>query len=98
MRNRQIFARFFVPVLVFSYYIGIRTFSVLLRGGCDTEKLDEIVEKYGLKLHTAENIIDSHELMYWVGGDFMDEESLSWAYIYEDGYFHAEGEVELPMY
>ena len=59
------------------------------------EKLYEIAEKYGLKLHTAENIIDSPELMYRVGGDFMDEESLSWAYIYEDGYFHAEGEVEL---
>ena len=59
------------------------------------EKLDEIAEKYGLKLHTTENIIDSPELMYRVGGDFMDEESLSWAYIYEDGYFGAEGEVEL---
>lgn len=59
------------------------------------EKLDEIAEKYGLKLHTVENIIDSDELMYRVGGDFMEVEALSWAYIYEDGYFHAEGEAEL---
>ena len=60
------------------------------------EKLDEIVEKYGLKLHTAEDIIDPYELMYRVGGEFMEDGILSWAYIYEDGYFLAEGDVELP--
>lgn len=60
------------------------------------EKLDEITGKYGLKLHTAQNIIDPHELMYRVGGDFMEGGILSWAYIYEDGYFLAEGDVELP--
>ena len=60
------------------------------------EKLDEIAGKYGLKLHTAEDIIDPQELMYRVGGDFMEDGTLSWAYIYEDGYFQAEGDVELP--
>ena len=59
------------------------------------EKLDEIVEKYGLKLHTDINDIDQDELMYRVGGSFMDKESLTWAYMYEDGYFHVEGDVEL---
>ena len=60
------------------------------------EKLDEIVEKYGLKLHTVVNFIDSDELMYRVGGDFVDRESISWAYMYEDGYFQAECDMELP--
>ena len=59
------------------------------------EKLDEIVEKYGLKLHTDVNVIDQDELMYRVGGSFMDKESLTWAYMYEDGFFHVEGDVEL---
>lgn len=59
------------------------------------EKLDEIVEKYGLKLHTDINVIDQEELMYRVGGYFMEKEYLTWAYMYEDGYFHVEGDVEL---
>ncbi|MCH5269433.1 MAG: hypothetical protein J1E83_01665 [Lachnospiraceae bacterium] len=59
------------------------------------EKLDEIAQKYGLKLHTAVNFIDSDELMYRVGGDFVDRESISWSYMYEDGYFQAEGDMEL---
>lgn len=59
------------------------------------EKLDEIAGKYRLRLHTVENVIDSDELMYRVGGEFMDKDSLSWAYMYEDGYFHAEGEAQL---
>ena len=44
------------------------------------EKLDEIAEKYGLKLHTECNVINQDELMKRVGGCFMDEESLTWAY------------------
>lgn len=59
------------------------------------EKMDEIAERYGLKLHTDVNYVDHDELMYRVGGDFLDEGSLSWAYVYEDGYFQAEGEMEL---
>ena len=59
------------------------------------EKLDEIVKKYGLKLHTEINVIDPEELMYRVGGRFIDCDFLTWAYIYEDGYFHVEGDVAL---
>lgn len=59
------------------------------------EKLDEIAGKYGLKLHVEENVIDQKELTYRVGGRFMDEELLSWGYMYEDGYFHMDGEVEM---
>ena len=59
------------------------------------EKLDEIVGKYGLKLHTNRDIIDQWELMHRVGGDFMEKECLTWAYIYEDGSFSVEGDVEL---
>lgn len=59
------------------------------------EKLDEIAEKYGLKLHMEINVIDPDELMYRVGGNFIDCDFLTWAYIYEDGYFHVEGDVKL---
>ena len=59
------------------------------------EKLDEIVEKYKLKLHRNFNVIDQEELMYRVGGEFMDKELLTWAFIYEDGMFHVEGDVGL---
>ena len=59
------------------------------------EKLDEIAAKYGLKLHTECNVINQDELMKRVGGCFMDEESLTWAYMYEDGYFHVEGNIKL---
>ena len=59
------------------------------------EKLDEIADKYDLKLHTEMNLIDQDELMYRVGGSFIDKEYLTWAYIYENGSFHVEGDVEL---
>ncbi len=58
-------------------------------------KLDEIAAKYGLKLHTECNVINQDELMKRVGGCFMDKKSLTWAYMYEDGYFHVEGDVKL---
>lgn len=59
------------------------------------EKLNEIVTKFGLKLHTECNVINQEELMNRVGGCFIDKESLTWAYMYEDGYFHVEGNVNL---
>ena len=59
------------------------------------EKLDEIAEKYDLKLHTDIDLIKPEELMYRVGGCFMDTKLLDWAYIYEDGYFHVDGDAEL---
>lgn len=61
------------------------------------EKLDEIANKYGLKLHNEVNIINMDELMYRVGGNFMDTVK-GGAYIYEDGSFHFEGDVELDGY
>lgn len=61
------------------------------------EKLDEIAEKYELELHSEINIINKDELMYRVGGNFMDTD---WggAYIYEDGTFMFDGNAELNEY
>lgn len=61
------------------------------------EKLDEIANKYGLKLHNEVNVISQEELIYRVGGDFMDN-VIGGAYIYEDGSFHFEGDIELDGY
>lgn len=61
------------------------------------EKLDEIANKYGLNLHNEVNIISRDELMYRVGGSFMAT-VMGGAYIYEDGSFHFEGDVELDRY
>lgn len=60
------------------------------------EKLDEIVNAYGLKLHRELNIIDPGEMEYRVGGSFMGEGcTMYWGYIYEDGSFHIEGDARL---
>jgi hypothetical protein len=56
------------------------------------EKLDEIAEKYGLKLHSEVNFVDYEELIYCVGS-FMD--ASGGGYIYEDGSFQFEGDAEL---
>lgn len=61
------------------------------------EKLDEIADKYGLKLHQEVNIIDQDELMYRVGGRFVDAVR-GGGYIYDDGTFHFEGDAELDRY
>ena len=50
--------------------------------------------RYGLKLHSEVNVINQEELMYRVGGDFMDVGALTLAYMYEDGTFHVEGSLE----
>lgn len=61
------------------------------------EKLDEIADKYELELHSEINIINRDELMYRVGGNFIDTD---WggAYIYEDGSFQFEGRTKLDEY
>ena len=60
------------------------------------DKLVEIADKYGLRLHTEMNAVDQEELDYRVGGSFMgDELSRGWAYIYEDGTFQFDGEALL---
>ena len=60
------------------------------------DKLMEIADKYGLRLHTEMNAVDQEELDYRVGGSFMgDELSRGWSYIYEDGTFQFDGEALL---
>ncbi len=60
------------------------------------DKLEEIIQKYGLKLHTDVNIVSQEELVFRVGGDFMRDELIKyWAYIYEDGSFQFDGDMEL---
>ncbi len=58
------------------------------------DKLDEIVNKYQLRLHTTLNTVNPEELAYRVGGEFMPGQTC-WAYIYEDGTFQFDGEIEL---
>lgn len=61
-----------------------------------TDKLEEIVQKYGLKLHTDVDIISQEELVFRLGGDFMQDELIKyWAYIYEDGSFQFDGDIKL---
>lgn len=58
------------------------------------DKLRDIAEKYGLKLHSEMNMINEEELDYRVGGTFVGEGlSRGWAYFYENGTFQFEGEV-----
>jgi len=62
------------------------------------DKLEEIVEKYGLKLHRAIELDLSEEDLYKRAGTgkFLGENNSSFsAYIYEDGTFHIDGEVVL---
>lgn len=60
------------------------------------EKLDEIAEKYGLKLHREMNVVSAEELEYRVGGAFLAEDCTKyWGYIYENGTFHCEADVEI---
>lgn len=54
------------------------------------EKLDEIVDRYGLKLHTEMNFISGQEMEYRVGGSFLQDCELYWGYIYENGTFLLE--------
>ncbi|MCM1561705.1 MAG: hypothetical protein NC123_19550 [Butyrivibrio sp.] len=60
------------------------------------DQLEEIIQRYGLKLHTDINVVNQEELAFRVGGDFMQEPLRRyWAYIYEDGTFQFDGDVEL---
>lgn len=63
------------------------------------DKLEEIIQKYGLKLHRDINVVSQEELAFRVGGDFMQDELIRyWAYIYEDGTFQFDGDIELQDY
>lgn len=60
------------------------------------DKLEEIIQKYGLKLHTDMNVVSQEELEFRVGGTFMQDELIRyWGYIYEDGTFSFDGDIEL---
>ena len=56
------------------------------------EKLDEIAEKYDLKLHTQLDVVSQKELEYRVGCSLTGSYG---GYIYEDGSFAYDGETEL---
>lgn len=63
------------------------------------DKLEEIIQKHGLKLHTDINVVSQDELVFRVGGDFMQDGLIRyWAYIYEDGTFQFDGDIELQDY
>ncbi|MDE7252314.1 MAG: hypothetical protein K2O32_05150 [Acetatifactor sp.] len=59
------------------------------------QKLDEIADKYQLKLYSEMNVISPEEMEYRVGGDFMKDCIKYWGYIYGDGSFHFSGDAEL---
>ena len=64
------------------------------------DKLEEIVAKYGLKLHTdaLHNVFPGEKLCELVGGDFVGENFAGAAYLYEDGTFGFDGSFDLAGY
>lgn len=59
------------------------------------EKLDEIVSKHGLRLHTEKCSISPVELEAQLGGNLMEEIRQGDCYLYEDGSFCFESGAEL---
>lgn len=61
------------------------------------DNLDAIVEKYGLRLHTdmIDGLVSNEALYAQIGGDFLRENRAYSAYMYEDGTFKFDGEIEL---
>ena len=56
------------------------------------DKLEEIAQKYGLKLHTKMNLVWGEEFAYRLGGKFwLDGNKAYPAYLYEDGSFGCDG-------
>jgi len=64
------------------------------------DKLDEITAKYALKRHTAmlDDLYTDEALCDQVGGDFMGENRACSTYMYEDGTFKFDGEIDLEGY
>ena len=62
------------------------------------DKLDEIVEKYGLRLHSVLADILPEEWNTAVGPFALEGNTACSGYIYEDGTFAYDGEAELPGY
>lgn len=60
------------------------------------DKLEEIVQKYNLKLHTEMIVIDNNELADYVGGEFFGKDidiSDGLPYLYENGTLYFEGDA-----
>lgn len=62
------------------------------------DKLDEIVEKYSLKLHTRIIDVYEHPEAFDSCGDFLGDNRAYSAYMYEDGTFKFDGDIDLPDY
>lgn len=64
------------------------------------DKLDEITEKYSLKLHSnmLTDLYVREALCAQVGGNFLGENVCYTTYMYEDGTFHFDGAIELAYY
>ena len=64
------------------------------------DTFDQILEKYGLKQHTdmIDDLYTNEDLCAQVGGDFLGKNRAYSTYMYEDGTFHFDGEIELAEY
>ena len=64
------------------------------------DKLNEITDKYNLKLHKVmlDDLYTDEALCNQVGGDFLGENRTNSTYMYEDGTFHFDGEIDLEGY
>lgn len=61
-------------------------------------RLDEIVEKYGLTLHSVMAILMPEEWRDAVGAFALEGNTAYSGYIYEDGTFSYDGDADLPAY
>lgn len=66
----------------------------LVYSGEMADKMDSIVEKYGLKLHTTSYDLQEHLELVEALGDFLGSNDAYFSYMYEDGTFEAEGTIE----
>lgn len=64
------------------------------------DKFEEILAKYELKQHTdmIDNLYTNEDLCAQVGGDFLGNHQAYSTYMYEDGTFKFDGEIDLENY
>lgn len=64
------------------------------------DRLEEILEKYSLKKHILmlDDLYTNEALYAQVGGDFLGENQAYSTYMYEDGTFKFDGEIDLQGY
>jgi len=64
------------------------------------DRLEEILSKYGLEKHTVmiDDLYTDEALCDQVGGDFLGENRAYSSYMYEDGTFKFDGEIDLEGY